>query len=108
MVTVNACRKFILSLNDVIKLPHFERLSFRISKKIFTTLAEKDELIMEQLSLADQDVFCKMGNAGEYSVPDAWSKNGATHIDLKNANANLVFEAVRCAYELVSSKKKVN
>jgi len=58
MITVEEARTLALSLPEVVELPHFERTSFRVNKKIFATMAEKEKLVMVKLSLIDQSAFC--------------------------------------------------
>ena len=41
MVTVGTFRQMALSLPGAVELPHFDRASFRVNKKIFATLDEK-------------------------------------------------------------------
>ncbi len=41
MVTVGTFRQMALSHQGAVELPHFDRISFRLNKKIFATLDEK-------------------------------------------------------------------
>ncbi|MBK7374593.1 MAG: MmcQ/YjbR family DNA-binding protein [Chitinophagaceae bacterium] len=41
MVTVGTFRQMALSHPGAVELPHFDRTSFRLNKKIFATLDEK-------------------------------------------------------------------
>jgi len=83
MASIAAYRKLALSFPESVELPHFDRASFRVRKKIFTTLLEKEHLVMVKLSLNDQSVFCAIDPAMIYPVPGGWGKGGATYIRLK-------------------------
>jgi predicted DNA-binding protein (MmcQ/YjbR family) len=105
MVTVGSFRKLAMSFPDVIELPHFEKASFRVKKKIFSTLSEKENIAMLKLSLVDQSVFCDLSNGEIYPVPGGWGKQGATYFDLKKVKMKLLKDAITCSYNLVASKK---
>ena len=57
MVTVDTFRKLALSLPEVTEEPHFEKISFRIKKKIFATYDAKDNRACIKLSPNEQHVF---------------------------------------------------
>lgn len=98
-------KKLALSFPEVIELPHFEKTSFRVNKKIFATLDEKNSLAMLKLSLVDQSVFCDLSDGEIYPVPGAWGKQGATYVDLKKVKMKLLKDAMQYSYKLVSEKK---
>jgi hypothetical protein len=105
MITVDVFRKLALSFDDVVELPHFEKTSFRVNKKIFATLDEKKNIAMLKLSLIDQSVFCDLSDGEIYPVPGAWGKQGATYFDLKKVKKKIFRDAMQCSYTLVTSKK---
>ncbi len=43
MVSIKAAREIALSFDEVTEEPHFEKASFRVKKKIYATLNEKDK-----------------------------------------------------------------
>lgn len=106
MVTIEAFRQMALSFQGSVELPHFERASFRVNKKIFATLLEKNYLAMVKLSLVDQSVFCAFDKAVIYPVPGGWGKTGATYIDLKKIKKTMLKDALTCAYQNITEKKK--
>lgn len=106
MATIQTYRQLALSFPDVIELPHFDRVSFRIHKKIFTTILEKDMLVMVKLSLVDQSVFCAFDKTIIYPVPGGWGKQGATYVDLKKIKKPMLKDALTTAYNYVNPKKK--
>jgi hypothetical protein len=105
MVTIEEARKLALSFPDVVELPHFDSASFRVNKKIFTTLAEKENLMMVKLSLVDQSAFCAFDKTIIYPVPGGWGKQGATYIELKKVRKSMLKDALTTAYCGVAPKK---
>ncbi|MEP7168483.1 MAG: MmcQ/YjbR family DNA-binding protein [Bacteroidota bacterium] len=105
MISIDAFRKLALSYSDVIELPHFEKTSFRVNKKIFATLSEKENIAMLKLSLVDQSVFCDLSDGEIYPVPGGWGKQGATYFDFKKVKMEMLKDAMTCSYNLVASKK---
>ena len=58
MVSFKTFREMALSFPESSELPHFENTSFRIGKKIFATLNERENRACLKLSEIDQSVFC--------------------------------------------------
>lgn len=96
---VNQFRTIALSYPDVIEAPHFERTSFRVRKKIFATLAEREGLACLMLTPEDQDVFVAMGKPAVFPVPNKWGEKGATYIQLANVDDRLLADALSAAYQ---------
>ena len=105
MATIKVYRTLALSFPEVVEQPHFEIVSFRVRKKIFTTLSEKDFLVMVRLSPVDQSVFCDLGKKAIYPVPGTWGKQGATYIDLKKVPLAILKDAVTTAYLYTAPEK---
>jgi len=105
MVSIGTYRKLALLFPEVVELPHFDRASFRVRNKIFSTVLERDHLVMVKLSVNDQWVFCAIDTEIIYPVPGSWGKGGATYINLKKINQNLLKDALTRAYCEVAPKK---
>ena len=60
MVSPTSFRNAALSFRDVVEQPHFEKPSFRIRKKIFLTLDEKNNRACIKLPEIEQDIFSKI------------------------------------------------
>src|SRR5882672_3047002 len=105
MVTLNTVRKLALSFPEVIELPHFEKTSFRVKKKIFATMSEKENLVMVKLSLKEQSVFCAYNKEIIYPVPGGWGKGGATYVQLKKVPKKLFQDALITAYCQIAPEK---
>ena len=107
MVTLSTFRQLALSFPNVEELPHFELASFRVKKKIFATLWEKDNKAMLKLSLVEQSVFCAYENGTVfYPVPGGWGKKGATFVDLGKVKKGMLKDALTVAYNELVAKKK--
>ena len=106
MVTITTFRQMTLAFPDVVELPHFDRASFRINKKIFATLLEKDSLAMVKLSPLDQSVFCAFDKTIMYPVPGGWGIKGATYINLKKIKKAMLKDALTVAYSMVAGKNR--
>ncbi len=87
-----------------LNLPHFDRASFRIQKKIFATLLKEQNLVCLMLTPEDQDVFVTLGKSAVYPVPNKWGKKGATYVDLEMAKDALLKDALLCAYNNKASR----
>ena len=99
MISIHQARAFVISLDGVIELPHFELTSFRVKKKIFMTMDEGRKRVCFMFSPVTQDVFTKMDPVAFASVPNKWGLKGATYCELSQVK-KLVFEdAVNVAYE---------
>lgn len=107
MVSYETMRRWALSLPETTELPHFERTSFRVNKKIFATLAEDQGLAMLRLSLEDQDVFTAMGKGACYPVPGGWGKQGATYFELDKIDPVLFQDALTVSWKTVAPPKLV-
>ena len=94
-----------LSFPGVIALPHFDRASFRVNKKIFATLLEKENLAMVKLPLAEQSVFCEIDRTVIYPVPGGWGRQGATYIELKKIKKLILKDALTIAYKNMNVKR---
>lgn len=97
-------RKLALSFDDGEELPHFEKTSFRVKKKIFVTMNEKENLVCVMLSPIDQSAFCAFDKTVMYPVPNAWGKQGATYINLKKVKKTMLKDAINTAYHHITSK----
>ena len=106
MISTAAFRKLALSLPGTEELPHFHLTSFRVKKKIFATLGEKDKRAMLKLSITDQSVFCSYDENIFFPVPGAWGKQGATFVNLSKVRKAMFKDALQCAYQLITEKKK--
>jgi hypothetical protein len=98
MISIEIVRQLALSFPETDEHPHFERKAFRVKKKIFATLSEKDMTVSLKLSLIDQSVFCAIDPAVIYPVPGGWGRMGFTFVNLKKVKKALFKDALTTAY----------
>jgi hypothetical protein len=106
MVSTDEVTAWALALPNVVQLPHFEKTSFRIKKKIFATLDSKKRKLMVVLSAVDQSVFIAFDSAIIYPVPGAWGKQGCTFIELSKVRKSIAKDALRTAHQYLLGKMK--
>lgn len=104
MVSIQTFRKLALSFEGVIELPHFEKASFRVNKKIFATLSETNHIACIKLSETEQSVFCAFDKTIIYPVPNKWGKQGWTNIDLQKIRKDMLKDALTVAFNEINSK----
>lgn len=105
MIEIETFRNIALSFPETSELPHFEKTSFRVGKKIFATFDQKNHLACIKLSETDQDVFAVADKTIIFAVPNKWGKQGWTNIDLKRVHPDLFADALKTAYCEVAPKK---
>ena len=103
MISNEVFKKMAASFPDVEESPHFEKTSFRINKKIFATLNEKENRGCVKLSENDQYIFSQNDSGAVYPVPNKWGLQGWTNIDLNKASKRLLREILKTAYKEVKN-----
>lgn len=98
MVSPDAVRKISLAFPEVEEMPHFEKTSFRVKKKIFATMDEKNKRCVVKLSPVDQSVFCGYDKQVIYPVNGAWGKQGWTIIELKKVPKKILADALATSF----------
>lgn len=107
-MTENQFRELCMQLENVEELPHFEKTSFRIKKKIFATLNAPAGRATVLLTEEDQSLYFLMDKEMVYPVPNKWGKYGWTHISLAKALPDVVEEILQKSYRLVQQKIRKN
>lgn len=105
MDLIETVKEIALSLPETTEEPHFDKIAFKIRKKIFATYDVKGKSVNLKLSEIDQDVFSTLGKGSIYPVPNKWGKQGWTSIDLKSVNLTLFKDALVIAYCALAPKK---
>ena len=98
MITIASARKMALTFEEAEEQPHFEKPSFRVNKKIFLTLDEKNNRGCVKLAEIDQDVFHRMNPKVVYPVPNKWGKQGWTLIELKEVEKDFFSDLLVASY----------
>ncbi len=105
MVSINSFRQMSLSFPEATEEPHFEKISFRVAKKIFATLDITNKQACIKLSETDQDVFSAFDKAIIFPVPNKWGKQGWTYINLSKVPKTMCADALKTAYCEVAPKR---
>ena len=105
MVDEKIFREMALSFPEVTEQKHFEKTSFRVSKKIFATLDVPNKQACVKFSEIDQDVFSAYDRSIIFPVPNKWGKLGWTNINLEKIPKRMLLDALTTAYCEVAPKK---
>ncbi|HTF80820.1 MAG TPA: MmcQ/YjbR family DNA-binding protein [Cytophagales bacterium] len=106
MVALGTFKQLALSFPHIEVLPHFEKISYRLNKKIFATLSEKDRIVCIKLTEIEQSLFCTFDNTAIYPVNNKWGKQGWTLIVLDKVPEDTLKDALNIAYEHLVTKHK--
>ncbi len=104
MVSVETFRQMALSLPDSIELPHFDRASFRVNKRIFATMDEKKKIAVLMFSPLEQSVFCAFDKTIIYPVPGGWGLQGSTIFELTRVKKAMLKDALAVVYNEIVNK----
>ena len=105
MVHHETFRQLALAFPEASVQPHFEKISYRVGKKIFATLDTVNNRACLKLSEIDQDVFSNVDRDMICPVPNKWGTQGWTFFDLKKVPKHILADALRHAYCEVAPKK---
>lgn len=105
MVSIKTFRALALSFPETSEQPHFEKTSFRVSKKIFASYDSVNNSACIKLSEINQDVFSSYNKEIIFAVPNKWGKQGWTFIDLKRIPKAIFVDALTTAYNELGTKK---
>ncbi len=106
MITPKSIRELALSFEETDEKPHFEKTAFRVNKKIFFTLNEKENRATLKLSENDQYIFSLFGDKTiVHPVPNKWGKMGWTNFHLERLDEEFFKDALIAAYCEVAPKK---
>jgi hypothetical protein len=97
-------QKFAHSFPDVIEAPHFHFTSFRIDGKIFATMPPGAELLHVFVSDEDREIAVTAHPAVCSAL--SWGKRiVGVRIDLNGADADLVRDLLRAAYDFKAGRR---
>lgn len=104
MITIPTFRKLALAFVEAEELPHFEKTSFRVRKKIFATLDMQHKRACVKLSEVDQSIYCDIDKTMIYAVPNKWGTQGWTYVELSKVNKEIAKDILTTAYCTVAPK----
>ena len=84
MVKIETCRTIAMEYDECVELPHFEKSSFRVNKKIFLTLDDKHKKAVVKLTPVEQSVFCLVDRSAADRSTRARRELGCTVVELKS------------------------
>lgn len=105
MITFTTFQTLALSFPEAIAQAHFEKISYRVAKKIFATYDEKTNRACIKLNKIDQQVFCMIDVEMISPVPNKWGKQGWTFIALQKITKALCKDALTKSYQQVAPKR---
>jgi hypothetical protein len=104
MIPEATFRKIAMMFPGTSELPHFEKTSFRVGKKIFATLSPQHSRACVKLSPADQSVFCLIDKEMIYPVPNKWGLQGWTNINLQKITTPILRDIMNTAFSTLQKK----
>lgn len=99
-------QKLAISFPETEELPHFEKISFRVKKKIWATLNIVNHKACLKLSPIDQSVFCAFDKSIIYPVNNKWGQQGWTIVELSKIKKEMLRDIATTAYNEVAKNKK--
>lgn len=98
-------QKAALTFPETTEEPHFEKISYRVKKKIFATYDKEYHRICLKFNEADQYAFSRIDKDCIYPVPGKWGKSGWTFVELDKLPDDLLIDALTTAYCHVAPQK---
>ncbi|HEY6192744.1 MAG TPA: MmcQ/YjbR family DNA-binding protein [Bacteroidota bacterium] len=98
-MTENQFRAMALSLPEATEASHMDHPDFRVSGKIFATLAYPDKSRgMVKLSPKQQTFFMEEEPDAFTPAQGAWGRQGATYVSLRNVTRKTMKKALEAAW----------
>jgi hypothetical protein len=104
MISEDSFRKMAMFFQGTSELPHFEKTSFRLGKKIFATLSPLHSRACVKLIPEDQSVFCLIDKDMIYPVPNKWGLQGWTNINLLKVTKPILRDILGTAFSSLQTK----
>lgn len=102
MINADSFRDFALQLPETVEEPHFKLTSFRVGKKIFSTLNPPENRGTLRFSSEMQHIFCAVSKGAIYPVPNKWGQYGWTNVNLPEVEEELLKDALLIAWREVA------
>ncbi|PJZ48771.1 MmcQ/YjbR family DNA-binding protein [Leptospira saintgironsiae] len=107
MISLDKIRKLALALPEAKEEPHFEKISFRVRKKIFATVDQENKKIVLKFDTNDQDFFSAASKGSVYPIENKWGQQGWTCVEMKSTDLVLFKDMLVVSYCGVAPKKLV-
>ncbi len=105
MIDIETVHKMALAFDEAVEQPHFEKVSFRVRKKIFATLDTEKKTLTLKFSLSDQSAFSAFDDSIIYPVSGGWGRQGWTIVELEKVEKDIFADALTTSYCTVAPKK---
>jgi len=102
---ISTFRAHCLLFDEAVEMPHFEKTSFRVNKKIFATLDLLHHRATFKLSAIDQSVFCDYKPDKIKPASGAWGRQGWTIFEITDLTDEMVIDALTLSYCNVAQPK---
>ncbi|GBF40614.1 MmcQ/YjbR family DNA-binding protein [Leptospira johnsonii] len=107
MISLDKVRKLALALPEAKEEPHFEKISFRVSKKIFATVDQENKKIVLKFDQNDQEFFSSASKGSVYPIENKWGQQGWTCVEMKSTDLALFKDMLVVSYCGVAPKRLV-
>ena len=105
MVSIEKFREIVREFPEVEEAPHFDKEAFKIKKKIFVTLNQKETRCCLKLSPEDQATFALFDANVIYPVPNKWGKQGWTLVNLDKVEEEMLIDILTQGFCHVAPEK---
>ena len=106
-MTANEFRSLAISLTEASEDSHMHHPDFRVRGKIFATLGPDEDWGMVKLTTDDQASFIRASPNVFRPASGAWGRWGCTIVQLSDADAAMVREALIAAWRNTAPKRLV-
>jgi hypothetical protein len=104
-MTAEEFRAMALSFPEAVEGSHFDTADFRVGKKIFATVRERDGRAVLKLSPDEQQLLIETGRGVFVPIKGSWGQKGWTQVTLDRADVETVRHAMAFAWKSVAPKK---
>ena len=106
-MTADDIRAIALSLPEAEEHPHFDRASFRVRGKIFSTLTADGAQVMVKLPLEIKAAVEQAHPDAFVALPGAWGRSGATLLVIAAMKDDEMADLLRLAWRQVAPRKQL-
>lgn len=95
----------VLLFPEVETSQHFEKVAYKVNKKIFLTYMENSSQFTVKFSPENQQLLCGISPQHIYPVPNKWGNQGWTLVNFNKLENEVLLELLKAAYCTVAPKK---
>ena len=94
-----------LALPEAHEVPHFDKPSYRVGKRIFATVGETEGIVTLKIPVDEQEVL--MSAMPDTFVTNAWSKQGWLGARLDRIAPDVLEELLEGAWRRIAPKRAI-